>query len=213
MRNGVHGVSDTEIEAKFYLADPEPLIERLEQHGASLSQPRHLERNWRFDLPDGSLSASGIVFRLRVDPRATLTAKRQRADPLTRDEYELQVDEPETALRLVETLGYRTVAIYEKQRRVYALGGQQVMLDELPFGSFAELECDSVEALEQLAHQLGLEWQARITRSYLALFQGLRDSLQLSFRDATFEDFQRLPPVTAADLGVSEALAARERSG
>ena len=137
-----------EIEAKFRVADHAGLADRLGQLGASLHRARHFERNWRFDRQDRSLSQAGVVFRLRSDPRATLTVKQPRASDLERAEFELAIADAEDALQLIEALGYEIIAIYEKYRTAYTLGGTEVMLDELPFGSFAELEGRSVPAIK-----------------------------------------------------------------
>lgn len=205
-------MNHTEIEAKFYCPDSSSLVERLEARGAVRTRERHLERNWRFDLPDRSLSNSGIVFRLRVDPQATLTVKRARPEPLERDEFEIELNDASTALQLVEALGYRVLATYEKYREQFVLGELSVMLDELPFGSFVELEAGSVESLQSLAEQLGLDWEARLTDSYLVLFDRLRKSSSLPFDDATFANFESIPGATAADLGLREASPAPEQS-
>jgi hypothetical protein len=48
---------------------------------------------------------------------------------------------------------------------------------------------------------LGVNWEARIVESYIALFERLREVIKLPFRDLTFENFAGLgiPP---AKLGV-----------
>lgn len=199
-----------EIEAKFYVADHVELTAELQRRGASLTHERHLERNWRFDRPDRSLSQAGMVFRLRVDPRATLTVKQPQGSDLKRREYQLEVDDSRAALRMVEALGYETLAIYEKYRTVYSLARVEVMLDELPFGNFVELEAPSVSAIERLAAELGLDWSLRVPGSYLDLFDRLRSQLRLEFRDASFVNFEAAPEVTAEQLGLADAFAHAE---
>ncbi len=205
-------MNHNEIEAKFYCPDSSRLVKRLEAHGAVRTNQRHLERNWRFDLPDRSLFSSGIVFRLRVDPQATLTVKQARPEPLERDEFEIELNDASTALRLVEALGYQVLAIYEKYREQFALDELSVMLDELPFGNFVELEAGSVAALRSRAAQLGLDWEAHVSDSYLVLFDRLRKSMSLPFGDATFANFESVPAITAADLGLRDATLAPEQS-
>lgn len=200
-----------EIEAKFCVADHAELADRLGELGASLQRARHFERNWRFDRPDRSLSQAGMVFRLRSDPQATLTVKRSRASDLERDEFELAIGDAEDALRLIESLGYETFAVYEKYRTVYALRDTEVMLDELPFGNFAELEGQSVPAIEQLAAELRLDWSRRVPHSYLTIFEQLRQLLKLDFSNATFADFEAAPPIDLTQLEIYDAAVQPER--
>lgn len=199
-----------EIEAKFYVPDLETLAAMLEERGARTTRQRHLERNWRFDLPDRSLSQAGMVLRLRTDPRATLTLKRPRPEALARDEYEVEVGQAEAAQSILEQLGYELIAIYEKVRTEYTMAESAIMLDELPFGNFVELEGPSGSSVQGRAVALGLDWERRVPHSYLDLFSQLRQRLGLEFRDATFGNFAELPAVSAEDLQVADALAREE---
>lgn len=195
-----------EIEAKFYVSEHETVTARLSSLGATCTHQQYFERNWRFDRPDGALSSSGIVLRLRTDPQATLTVKRAGSDPLKRTEIEVELGEAEAAVELLELLGYEPLAIYEKRRAEYAQADTLTMLDELPFGCFVEIESTSVDGLRQQAAALGLNWSLRIQHSYLWLFQQLAIRRNLPFRDATFDNFDSLPPVTAAELQLQDAL-------
>ncbi len=170
----------TETEAKFYVCDLAAVQSRLEKLGARLLQPRSLETNLRFDLPDGSLRQGGRVLRLRQDGSARLTYKGPSEvveGVQNRPEIEVEVGDFDTAHRLLESLGYRVVATYEKYRQVYSLeleyGGLHVFLDELPYGDFVEIEGETVEVVIAAAKQLGLDPKAAIPVSYLALFESL----------------------------------------
>jgi adenylate cyclase class 2 len=170
----------TETEAKFYVRNLAAIQARLEKMGARLIQPRVLETNLRFDLPDGSLVRRFEVLRLRQDSAARLTYKgpAERIEGIqSRPEIEVEVGDFETARRLLESLGYQVVAVYEKYRQVYSLelkhGGLRVFLDELPYGDFVEIEGATVEAIFTASKQLGLDLKAAIPASYLALFETL----------------------------------------
>jgi len=93
---------------------------------------------------------------------------------------------------------------YEKVRENYTLAGVQISLDEMPFGTFTELEGPNPEAIRQLAESLGLVWERRITVSYLELFAQLKTRLALPFDDLTFEAFRELS-IRPEDLGVQPA--------
>jgi adenylate cyclase class 2 len=191
-----------EIEAKFWVPDLEALRSRLLAAGGRIITPRRLEHNERFDTPDGRLRRSGEVLRLRRDQHQTLTFKRALGSPETRSETEIEVDDLEAARSLLLGLGFVPIFIYEKYREVLALDDSQVMLDELPFGTFVEIEGPSLESIGRVAARLGLDWTQRIARSYLSIFEALRQRLGLAATNATFAELQPAPHVTARDLGL-----------
>lgn len=191
-----------EIEAKFYLRHLADVRRRVLAAGGRLVSPRHLERNERFDTPEGRLSAAGEVLRLRIGERVLLTHKVPLQTPERRREIEVEADNAPAARALLQALGYRVIVIYEKYREVFTLDSDQVMLDELPYGSFVEVEGSTEEAVASAGRRLGLDWARRVPSSYVELFDGLRRRLRLSFVNATFEEFASLPPITAQDLGL-----------
>jgi adenylate cyclase class 2 len=196
-----------EIEAKFWVRDLDAFRARVVSAGAQIVTPRLLEHNERFDTPDGRLRRSGEVLRLRRDQRQTLTFKRALASPEMRSETELQIDDLEAARNLLVGLGFVPIFVYEKYREVLALADSQVMLDELPFGSFVEIEGPSLESVGRVAALLNLDWTQRIARSYLSIFEALRQRLSLDAPNATFADLQPKPEVVSRDLGLPSPLA------
>ena len=191
-----------EIEAKFWIPDHEAFRTRLVSAGGQVVVQRLLEHNERFDTPDGRLRRSGEVLRLRRDRRLTLAYKRALASPEIRSENEIEVDDLEAARNLLLGLGYVPIFIYEKYREVLALDDTKVMLDELPFGTFVEIEGPSLESIGRVAARLGLDWTQRIARSYLSIYEALRQRLGLAASNATFTELQPAPDVTPRDLGL-----------
>ncbi len=202
-----------EVEAKFLMPHLADVREHLLRLNAHLLVSRTLERNWRFDSPDGRLSAAKEVLRLRQDTRYRLTFKQTLHSPEHRLEVEFEVGDLDGARRLLEALGYEVTFIYEKYRETFALGTTKVMLDELPFGCFVELEGTSLEDNRAAAQKLGLDWEHRIQRSYLELFTRLKKDLGLTIRDATFDDFSGQAPVDLTALGFSYASAPPGKGG
>jgi len=195
-----------EIEAKFYVQHLANIEAHLKHLGGRLIQPRTLEINLRYDTPGRDLQRSGRVLRLRRDVVNSLTYKsgsQTQDGALSRTEIEFTVNDFESAQQFLEALGYQIVFIYEKYRTTFALEQVQIMLDELPYGNFIELEGD-VESLKTLAHQLGLRWETAIPHSYHQLFQRLCQTQGLAFRDLRFENFSHLT-ITAEQLGVKAA--------
>jgi adenylate cyclase class 2 len=203
--------SGQETEAKFYVRDLDRIRSRLQEREAYLLQERVLERNIRFDLPGAPLKTEGRVLRLRRDTHTKFTYKSASTNEqgvLSREEIEFEVEDFEKAKRFLEALGYQKLVYYEKYRTTYALGPSEgslhIMLDELPFGSFVEIEGESVDAIRAVADQLGLYWEAAIAASYTALLDRARRALNLSTQDLSFAEFKDIP-VEAIHLGVQAA--------
>jgi adenylate cyclase class 2 len=196
-----------ETEAKFYVAHLDQVAARLEQLQARLIQSRVLETNLRFDLPDGSLTSQGRVLRLRRDTEAKLTYKgsgQNKSGVLDRQEIEFVVADDVKARQFLEALGYQKSMYYEKYRTTFELDQASIMLDELPYGDFVEIEGESVEQIQALSARLKLAWNATIPSSYTALFENLRKTMHLSFQDLSFENFRGVE-VSAQDLSVQPA--------
>lgn len=200
-----------ETEAKFFVRDLDGIRMRLQSLEALLIQERVLEMNIRFDLPDSRLRSEGRVLRLRQDTEARLTYKSGSTNEggvLSRREIEFVVEDFGKAAQFLEALGYQKLFYYEKYRTTYELqtsevfakhprnvngGGKDlgglahVMLDELPYGSFIEIEGETVEAIQKVAGNLNLKWEAAIPTSYHMLFEQLcgkrpeLDRTELSF--------------------------------
>ena len=199
--------SGQETEAKFYVRDLNRIKSYLEELGARLIQERVLETNIRFDLPGAPLRAEGRVLRLRQDTDSRFTyksASKNEKGVLSREEIEFKVEDFEKARRFLEALGYQKLVYYEKYRTTYELSDALIMLDELPYGNFVEIEGKTVEWIQTTAMQLGLHWNCAIAASYNALFDRARQSLNLSAQDLSFAEFANIN-VAAADLGVQAA--------
>ena len=145
--------------------------------------------------PTGTYHMAHQVLRLRQDNRARLTFKGP-ADPESavseRPEFEVEVSSLENAAQILEALGYAVITIYEKYRTSYLLMDCEISLDEMPFGSFVEIEGADEKAIHAAAEKLGLAWQSRSSFSYLRLFAQVKEKLDLSMRDLSFDAFSGL---------------------
>lgn len=196
-----------ETEAKFYAQNLNRIKTQLEKLGAQLIQERMLETNIRFDLPGAGLRAEGRVLRLRRDNEVRLTYKSAsiiEQGVLSREEIEFVVEDFEKAKRFLEALGYQKLVYYEKYRTTYEWNKTHIMLDELPYGNFVEIEGETVETIRTVTHHLKLKWDTAIGTSYNALFERVQRALKLSFQDLSFSNFENIK-VQASDLGVVAA--------
>ena len=183
-------MSDQEIEVKFFVRDLKRIEAGLLERKARLIQARIFERNLRFDLPDGGLRAKGEVLRLRQDAESRLTfkgASQIMEGIITRPELEFTVGDFEAARKLLEALGYRQVAVYEKFRTVYELGDCHIMLDEMPYGDFTEVEGSSPADIRSTTETLGLDMAAAVKDSYLGLYEKLSKKHGWPSNELTFD--------------------------
>ncbi len=196
----------TETEAKFYIEHPDALQKRIESLGATVSEPRVLETNLRFDTPDRDLRHLGYVLRLRQDKRARMTFKdgeQAQGGAFNRRELEFTVSDFDTAKELLQALGYEVSFTYEKYRTTYKLDGAEIMLDEMPYGNFVEIEGPE-DAIRAAAEKLQLKWDTAIQDSYSLLFEKLRAHQGWHMSNLSFANFKQLP-VTPELLGVTPA--------
>lgn len=182
----------TETEVKLYVPYLEAVQARLETIGAKRVTPRVYERNVRYDNAERSLTPAGIVLRLRQDTRVRLTYKSEGETHngiTSRFEAEVEVSDFDTMETILGRLGYTPYMIYEKYRTTYTLDGAEVVLDEMPYGNFVEIEGDE-GTIEKVINRLGLQTATRYDGSYAVLFERVRRALGLAFTDLTFDNFR-----------------------
>jgi adenylate cyclase class 2 len=106
-----------------------------------------------------------------------------------RQEIEFTVGNFEAARRFLEALGYQVSMMYEKFRTSYVLDDLHIVLDELPYGSFVEIEGPEADAIQKMSARLGLDWSKSVPESYTMLFERLRSTLGFEFQDLSFTNF------------------------
>ncbi|MFN8379576.1 MAG: class IV adenylate cyclase [Anaerolineae bacterium] len=184
-----------ETEIKLYVPDLRAIEARLRELGATLAHARVYEKNVRYDDASGGLSAARRVLRLRQDDEVRLTYKDDGAavdgGPWTRFEAEVTVEDFATMEVILGRLGYHAYMVYEKYRTTWAFDGLEVMLDEMPYGNFVEIEGEGSRIMP-LVGRLGLNDAPRMTASYGALFDRVKSRLGLSFDDLTFANFAHI---------------------
>jgi adenylate cyclase class 2 len=147
-----------EIEKKYRLTREqcEQLKRRLRENSA-IAVGEEFEENTLYD--GGNLDLSRQVLRLRrVGGRAIITYKERFASTSAvkhQREDETVVEDGQALAAILDALGYRRALIYEKRRATWRLGGAEVLVDELPFGLFAEIEGEE-NAIFEVEQQLGL---------------------------------------------------------
>lgn len=199
-------MSGQETEVKFFVQDLKRVEMRLQELEAHLIQPRVHEVNLRFDNEAGELRKNFKVLRLRQDIEAKFTFKgpsEERAGGvLSRKEIEFSVGNFEAAKEFLELLGFVPVVFYEKYRTTYEFLGVHIMLDELPYGTFVEIEGEDIETLQKAANLLGLNWNAMVRAGYHALFERITEKYNLEYGQLSFEALKSIT-ATAEDFGIT----------
>lgn len=184
----------TETEVKLYVPDLHTIEMRLQALGATLAAARVYEHNVRFENAERTLSANSIALRLRKDTRVRLTYKdppeEQNENKVSkRFEAEVEISDFDAMVIILGRLGYSPDMVYEKYRTTYRLDGAEIVLDEMPYGNFVEIEADEA-AIHRMVKVLNLENAPRMGASYHQLFKWVRQNMQLTFDDLTFENFK-----------------------
>ncbi len=197
-----------EIEAKFHVQNLRKIELRLLELKAQLIQPRVHEVNLRFDRPDGELRNSFRVLRLRKDDIARFTFKGPSVEKeggiLSRQEIEFEVGDFDSAKLFLEAIGFQVVVFYEKFRTTYELNNTHIMLDELPYGSFIEIEGENVETIRSVADALGLNWDAMVKAGYHALFERVAGKYGLDVSKLSFENLEGVT-IKTTEMGIVAA--------
>ena len=188
-------MSNLEVEVKFYLTDMMHTRKMLLEVGAIFDE-KSLEINNRFEDDHGSLIKRGALLRLRqTDTRTLLTYKGKVPNPASDckvyEEREVTVSDFEEMTGILRSIGYRPVQRYEKIRETCRLGDTLICLDQMPYGSFMEIEGDPA-MIRKTAEKLGFGWKNRILANYLAIFEALKDKYNLEFNDVTFDNFRNV---------------------
>jgi len=201
----MHG---NETEAKFYIQDLKKIELRLHALKAQPIQPRTHETNLRFDNINNDLQNSSRVLRLRQDEKARFTFKGPSVEMdggiLSRQEIEFIVEDYESAKLFLEALGFKVVVFYEKFRATYELDNTHIMLDELPYGEFVEIEGENVEAIHNIANLLGLKWDTMVKAGYHSLFERVTERFNLDSSQLSFASLKNIK-ITPDDLSIKAA--------
>ncbi len=188
-----------EIEVKFLVDDLPALRQQVVAAGALVKKTRIFERNVCYDDEAQSLLAKGALLRLRQDSAIRLTYKGMpptetghSAGAKVREEIEMVVSDANSAEILLNRLGFTPKISYEKYRETFQLDAVEIVLDELPYGNFVELEAADETAIRAACDRLQLDWAQRITSNYLRLLQQFNQYHNLSIADLTFANFEQV---------------------
>ena len=166
----------TEIEAKLKVDSLQEIVEKLDGLGAEFLEEQMQIDNY-FDDANSKLTKTDRCLRLRrrlvgKNKRFFLTYKgaKEKNEFKKRQEIEIEIEDGDSAEKLLLLLGYNKALMFEKKRRIWRFGECEVALDELPLlGSFVEIEGPDGEKIADVQMELGLADLPHITESYASL--------------------------------------------
>lgn len=155
-----------EIEKKYRLdkARHDKLVAKLASAGATFTK-EVFEENYLHR--GGLLDERGAVLRLRKIGDFTLLTYKEKLknddDIKHKIEYETVVADVDAMENIIGRLGYRLSVIYEKRRKIWHFKNVEVMIDELPFGLYMEIEgtAEDIAKSEKLLDIQDLETETR----------------------------------------------------
>jgi adenylate cyclase class 2 len=155
-----------EIEKKYVL-DKKLVVEmarRLREAGAVFAyetfEENYLHRG-------GILDELNAVLRLRKTDQKTVLTYKEKVVGVSefkqQVEFETEVTDVAATENIIQKLGYKLALIYEKHRKSWHIGNVEVVIDELPFGYYMEIEgtMDDITAAEKLLKANELEGEPR----------------------------------------------------
>lgn len=132
---------ETEKKFKITTEQKEYVIEGLKDFNAEFIG-EDFEVNLLFG--GGIIEANKAVLRVRQTENKTLLTYKQAVKNFSgvkqHIEHEVEVSDPGIIREIIETLGFQLGMIYEKRRHKWKFENTEIVIDELPFGLYMEIE-------------------------------------------------------------------------
>src|SRR5882672_7238648 len=157
-----------EIEKKYRLSKKqrEEVLQRLPKIGAK-RKGDEFEVNTLY--AGETLDVGRSVLRLRrIGKRGILTYKERfptRSSIKHQREDETRIDDPDAMELILDALGFKPALVYEKRRQTWLLGKTEIVIDELPFGMFMEIEGPE-QAIRDVESKLAIKRLRSETATY-----------------------------------------------
>ena len=157
-----------EIEKKFALSNDrrEQISKNLMEFGAEYVR-EDFEENTLYR--GGVLDEKQAALRVRkIGDRTLLTYKRRvenGSHAKHQIEYETVVEKADELEKIIESLGFEKALVYEKRRQIWRFRAVEIVLDELPFGQYMEIE-GSITAIAEAEMLLDIEGFAVENETY-----------------------------------------------
>ncbi|MEX2671550.1 MAG: class IV adenylate cyclase [Phycisphaeraceae bacterium] len=182
-----------EIEAKMRLNDSVGLIDRL-LHLVGQPIAEIVESDVFLDTAEKALRSADCGLRVRHEAhlindlpdrsRITYKGRRENGPIKRREELELGVSTADTAVLLLERLGYHVQIRFQKHRRRWRVEPCYVEIDQLPYlGRFVEIEGPSDDAVMAVREQIGLADEPLLQQPYVGMLEAYLLEHEIADRD------------------------------
>ena len=164
-----------EIEIKIRLKDKKAIQKKLLELGWQIKELR-FQRDTRVIQPTHSTVYKNVFPRVREDSNGSkIFTVKVKNDIIKdsdkkyfeRDEYELEIEEPSTMLKIFYILGFTDQRVLEKYRQFWIFNGSNIdlVIDSVPFGDYLEIEGNKDE-INKIVNELELQDEPRVTNAY-----------------------------------------------
>ena len=170
-----------EVEIKAKIKNFNEIKENLIKLGA-IKKKLIIMDDYYFKHPNKDFGKTDEALRIRItDEKKYLTYKGPKLDEITktREEIEIEIQEPEKFKVILKKLGFIEVPKISKKREIYEINKIKICLDDVQFiGKFIELEIEvndeedrikKVNELIKFAENIGIKQKDFIRKSYLEL--------------------------------------------
>lgn len=154
---------NTEYEAKFTKIDKTKIRTQLKKIGAKLLRPEFFQKRVAFHLPKKTVKRGYLRVRDEGN-KITISLKYVNGKKIE-DQKETQVivDNFESAVSLLKSIGCQSKAYQETKRELWNLDGVDITLDEWPFlEPFVEIEGKSEESVKMVSQKLGFDYKKAV---------------------------------------------------
>lgn len=165
-----------EIEVKFPLRDRAELLQKLHDLGGQRLYAETFEDNIVLDRR-GELRTKGALLRVRKFGRYSIATYKGpmsiEGGIKSREEVQTGVESFESAIQLLDALGFKPVFRYQKFREVWRIKDAELVLDRTPIGDYFEIE-GPVDLIRSIAAELGMSMDQAIRQTYADLYRQAR---------------------------------------
>lgn len=171
------GFQKNEIEIKFKILNSSQLdkIKEVLDSICDKKLDRVFEKTIRFDTKDMFLEKHNKFIRVRSGYKNSITFKKKIVTSYfkEREETEFEIEDIEKMTKILNELGFDNNLIMEKYRQKWIVGDLEIVIDELPFGIFIEIEGEK-EDITKMIEKLDLKSSESSNLTYWDIWDKLR---------------------------------------
>lgn len=163
---------EIEYEATFANINKDIIREQLKKAGATLVKPEFLMKRIVFELPLGHEIPGGWLRVRDEGDKTTMSLKVVNGDKIEdQKEICLKIDDFNTGVNFLESIGARQKAFQESRRELWLLDKVEVTIDEWPYlEPYVEVEGKSEEEVKAVSAKLNFDYSQALFCSVDTLY-------------------------------------------